>query len=234
MAQQGINKGDVLLRLAGPSFIVGAILLVVFNILHPRPDDPSVAAQMVQKIAENRGGFWEVVNLLLAVGIWAFMIGAAGVYRSISAGSGAVFARLGFYGIIVGTALWSALFALMGFGLPLVVEEMQNATGTTAATLGVVASSLVGMTTGLFSMTIIVYWLAFIFLGAGMALSRVYPKLLGWVGVVLGVATVGAVGLPQAFAGPSDVVTNLLFPILATISTAWGLAIGIWLVRKAW
>ena len=40
-AAQGVAKGDVLQRLAGMSFIVGAVQLVLFFILHPQVSDPS-------------------------------------------------------------------------------------------------------------------------------------------------------------------------------------------------
>lgn len=232
--QQGISKGDVLQRLAGLSFVVGAILLIIFNLLFPRASDPSNAGQFVQKVADTRGGLWEVDNLLLAVGIWGFMIGVTGVYRSITTGSAAAWARLGYYGVVVGTTLWTVLFAMQGFGLPLVVEQWQQAVGPGKDSLGLIASSLVYLTNGLFSMTVIVFWLAVIFVGIGMALSAVYPKWIGAVAIVLGVATVAAVGLPQALAGPSQAVTNVIFPILSLLSTVWGLVVGAWILRKAW
>lgn len=231
MAQQ-TYKGDVLQRIAGLSFIVGAILLVVFNILFPRASDPADAGAFVQKVADNRGGLWELVNLMLAIGIWAFMIGAAGVYRSITTGGAAVWARLGFYGIIVGTTLWTALFALNGFGLPLIVEQWGSASGATKDTLSVVASSVVNLTNGLFTMSVIVNWLALSFLGIGMTLSSVYPKWLGWVILALGVLTVVLVGIPQGFTGPSKTVSNLIFPILSILSTVWALILGIWITRR--
>ena len=62
--QQGIVKGDVLLRLAGLSFIVGAIVTGVFNILAPRSGDPSDVQAGIQLIADNKG-FFQVDQLLL-------------------------------------------------------------------------------------------------------------------------------------------------------------------------
>ena len=221
MAQQAY-KGDVLQKIAGLSFIVGSILLIVFNILFPRASDPSDAAQFIQKVADNRGGLWEIDNLLLAVGIWGILIGATGVYRSITTGGAAAWARLGYYGLVVGTALWTALFALNGFGLSQVVKEM----GTDK-----VGESLVLMTNGLFSMVVIEWWLALTFLGIGMALSAVYPKGLGWVIIILGVATV-VVGVLQGLGGPSKTLTNVLFPIVSILSTLWTLVVGIWITRR--
>lgn len=232
--QQGIVKGDVLQRIGGVSFIAGAILLAVFNAVLPRADDPANLGKVIQEIVDARGGLWEVSHLLLAVGIWALMIGVVGVYRSIDTGAGAVWARLGFYGVIVGTALWTVLFALEGLGLPQVVELWEKASGADKPSLFQAASSISLLNMGLFSMVIIVYWLALLFLGIGMVLSAVYPRWLGWSIIILGVATVAAVGIPQAFAGASQIVTNVLFVVFSGLSTLWALAIGIWVARKAW
>ncbi len=231
--QQGIAKGDVLSRIAGISFIVGAVLLLVFNILLPRADDPSNVQAVILNVASNRGGFWELAHLLLAAGIWGLMIGLAGVYRSISTGGAAVWARLGFYGVIVGTTLWSVTFALDGLGLAAVMGEWTKASGSDKATLFLVASSLSRINVGLFSMTIITFWMALAFVGVGMALSTVYPKWLGWALIVLGVATVAAVGVPQALTGASQTL-QLLFVALSILTTLWALVIGIYITRKAW
>jgi hypothetical protein len=82
-------------------------------------------------------------------------------------------------------------------------------------------------------MSIIVNWLALTFMGVGMALSSVYPKWVGWALIVLGVATVAAVGLAQLFTGPG-VISNVLFPILATLTLLLALVVGAWTLRKAW
>lgn len=229
---QGIAKGDVLQRLAGVSFIAGAIMLVVFNVLHPRIDDPEDMERLIQQVADNLGGFWEVDHLLLAVGIWAFMIGVVGVYRSISTGGAAPWARLGFYGVIVGTTLWSVLFALDGLGLPMVVEEWEKATGPNKVTLLLIATSMSQLNTGLFSITIMIYWLALTFLGIGMVLSTVYPKWLGWAIIALGAATV-VEGIISALAGISQAL-QISFVILSLLSTVWALVLGVFISRKAW
>ncbi|MBI4234027.1 MAG: hypothetical protein HY686_06260 [Chloroflexi bacterium] len=235
MQQGAIAKGDVLQRLAGIMFVVGGILTLVFNFLYPRASDPTFdnVQLTLQAIADKGSTFYRVDNLLLAVGLWGLMIGWVGVYRSLSSGSAAVWARLGFYGVIVGTTLWTVVFGMnMGFGL--VVEQWASSAEPAKATWLVVASALTRLQFLLFSMTVIVYWLATAFIGIGIVLGAVFPKWLGWVLVILGVVTVVVVGLPQVLAGPSQVVSNVLFPILATLSTLWAVATGIWVLRKAW
>ena len=64
--EQGTYKGDVLQKVAGLSFIVGAILLAVFAVLNPGggPDDID---DVIQTIADNNGGFWQIDHILIAV-----------------------------------------------------------------------------------------------------------------------------------------------------------------------
>ena len=229
-ATDGIAKGDVLQRIAGPSFIVGAILLVAGNILHPRSDTD---LELMQDIAADMGGLWEAYHLMLVVGMWALLIGVVGIYRSISTGGGATWARLSFYGLLVGITLWTVLFATDGLGLPLVVESWEDATGSDKRTLFLIANALGDFNFGLFTIAILANWLAFTFLGVGMVLSTVYPKVYGWTILVLGVATVGAVGIPQGFTGETD-TTQILFAVLSLLSTVWVLMVGLWVTRRAW
>lgn len=230
--QQQITKGDVLSRLAGISFIVGAIVLVVFGILHPQVDDRTDIPAVIQKIADTNGGFWEADHLLIAVGYWALMIGVVGVYRSVSVGGAAAWARLGFYGVIVGTTLWSVLMALDGVGLAVVAEQWEEATGADKATLLLAATSLDGFLDGMRSIVSIVYWLALVFLGIGMALSTVYPKWLGGAIVLVG-ATMVVVGFLLGLTGISDPLL-IVFIVSSLLTFLWALVTGIWIARKAW
>src|SRR3989304_5360976 len=102
--QQGVVKGDALQRIASAGFVIGAVLLIVFNFLLPRAADPSNTQDVLTKWGGQKG-LTQLCALLLAVGIWGVMMGTAGVYRSITA-NGAAWARLGFYGITVVTAIW--------------------------------------------------------------------------------------------------------------------------------
>jgi steroid 5-alpha reductase family enzyme len=101
------------------------------------------------------------------------------------------------------------------------------------ATAYSVAASLYAASAAVETMSIIVFWLALVFLGIGMVLSTVYPRWMGWVGIVLGIATVAAVGIIEAFAGPSSTL-ELTFMVLSLLTTLWALVIGIWVARKAW
>ena len=100
-------------------------------------------------------------------------------------------------------------------------------------TLFLIANALGDFNFGLFTLAILANWLALTFLGVGMVLSTVYPKVYGWAIVVLGVATVGAVGIPQGFTGENDTM-QVLFAVLSLLSTVWALMVGVWITRRAW
>ncbi len=225
MAQEE-TKGDVLQRIAGVSFIAGGILLIVFNALFPRVDDPSDTQLVLTKLADNET-FSLIVQLGIAVGLWALMIGVVGVYRSISTGGAAAWARLGFYGIIVGVTLQTAAYAAGIAATGAAAEQGGTELGTAAYTI---AAALNATSNSLFFMSVIVAWLALAFLGVGMVLSTVYPKWLGWAILILGVATV-VVGFIGALTDPTQVL-DLTFGVLAGLSTIWALVIGIIITRR--
>ena len=229
--QQGIVKGDVLQKIGSAGFIIGAILLVIFNVLLPRADDPSITQEVLQKLG-GQEVLTEVCALLLAIGAWAVMLGAAGVYRSISTGAGAAWTRLGFYGIVVGTAMWAVNFALT-MATAGAAANWLAAPAAGQVTAYSVAASLYAGSQAVETMSIIVYWLALAFLGIGMAVSTVYPRWLGWIGIVLGIGTMAAVGIVAAFTGLSSTL-QLTFMVLSLLSMLWALVTGIWVARKAW
>ncbi len=54
--EQGAYKGDVLQKIAGLSFIVGTIVLVVFGLLHPAEDLEDLSAT-IQALPTAMGDF---------------------------------------------------------------------------------------------------------------------------------------------------------------------------------
>ena len=203
--------------------------MVVFVVLHP-PIDPAEIQEFIEKVADNVGGRWEGVQLIRAFGLTALLLGFLGVYRSITTGTAAIWARLGFYGVIVTTAFWMAHTAVeLGFS-PL-LEDWKEATGTDKQTLFLVDFSLRQVNLGLIVIAAFVYSLTLIAFGLGMSLSGVYPRWFGWIIVILGVPLLVlsvAVGLTLNLA--------IAFPmlILTLLSYVWALIPGIWLIRKAW
>lgn len=211
--------------------IVGAVLLIVFNILVPRPADPSNMRSAMMNTVDNFFLF-QLSHLMLAVGILGTMIGSAGVYRSIT-DRGAAWARVGFYGIVVGTVLWMITYGITSVD----ASTAANWAAATAAEKTVfysVAVATISVGKAAYIMSILLFWLALVFLGIGMAISPVYPGWLGWVGAALGTGMVAIVGVPQFMAGEVNTSSMVIFAGLALLTTGWFLVTGIWVARKAW
>ena len=228
--QQGIIKGDVLQRIGSVGFIIGAILLVIchFLIPHSSPGNP----QDLLRPYGQQPGLTTMFALLYAVGFWGLMIGWVGVYRSISTGGAAAWARLGFYGVVVGTTLYTISWALL---MATAARAAIWLAAPDAAKIAAVhaAGALYAAFWAMQAMRIIVYWLALVFLGIGMVLSAVYPRWMGWVVIVLGIVQMVVGGFIPLFGGPPS-ATSMIFDVLLALTGLWALVIGIWVARKAW
>lgn len=227
---QSIVKGDTLHKLASAGFIIGAILFVISGLLMPYAAKPTSNIQeMLTPLGEHEFRT-QASSLLMAISFWAAMVGTMGVYRSINAG-GSAWARMGFNFILVGTALWTISLSLDVAIASAVAKWLAASTiGKEAAWGAVIALNAVGR--GVVPMTWIVYWLAFAFLDMGMIGSAVYPRWLGWTGLIVSIPMI-VLGVIQIFTERSTTLT-LVFAILMSLTELWDLVVGIWVARRAW
>jgi hypothetical protein len=229
MQEQGIIKGDILQRIGSVGLILGAVLMIIAGILYPRISDISSTQVVLQTYADQEL-LTQICKFLFSIGIWTVLAGAMGIYRSISA-RGAAWARLGFYGILAGTAMFTIAWALT-------MAEAGAAANWVAApdagkaTAYSVAATLHAASMSAETMSGMEYWLAIIFLGIGMVLSAVYPRWIGWIGIVLGIVTVVGMAI-MALTGISNTIFTGVMVILI-LTFLWFLVVGIWVARKAW
>jgi len=230
MTQQGIVKGDEQQKLGSAGLIVGAVLITIGGIWVTMVGLAN-PMEALSKFSENVH-LLQSVALLITFGWWAVMVGVVGVYRSISV-SGAAWARLGLYFMIMGCVL-----STLGLSLDISYSNLianwltaPDASREFARNLITIYSPTNGIGRGVFPMNVMSNWLAFGFLGIGMIRSSIYPRWLGWFGLILSV-----IGLPMgatiAFIG-REAVWNF-FTVLAFLTILWFLALGIWMARKAW
>jgi hypothetical protein len=228
--QQDIVQGDALQKIGGAGFIVGAILMALGGLLMPyAAKSTSNVREMLTPLGENEFSA-QMSSLLMMIGIWAMMVGATGLCRTITVG-GAAWARQGSNFILVGTATWTASLASDVATASAVAKWLAAPIEAKEATWSVVAA-LNAVGRGLYPSTIIVYWLAYAYLGIAMILSAVYPRWLGWAGLILSMPGV-ALGVIQIFTERSTTLT-LGFAVLSLLTTLWAFVVGIWVARKAW
>jgi Domain of unknown function (DUF4386) len=228
--EPGITKGDSLQKISSAGFILGAILIGIGGLLMPNAAKPtSDLHEMLTPLGEHASRTI-VSSLLMVIGFWAVLIGAAGIYRSIIAG-GAAWARLGFYFVVGGTVLWTISLANDIGTANLVANWLASPTDGQEALWSVIAALSVSAR-GLLALTWMIYWLALAFLGIGMLRSAVYPRWLGWAGFISSIPMV-ALGIVQMFTLRSTLLT-LVFAVLMLLTTLWFFVVGIWVERKAW
>jgi hypothetical protein len=160
----------------------------------------------------------------------AVLLGATGVYRSITAG-GSAWARMGFNFILMGTVLWTISLA----GDVATASNVSNwlaapANNKEAMWSAIAALSVSGR--GLLALTWIIYWLGLAFQGMAMIQSDVYPRWLGWAALILSVP-VTVLGAIQVFI-PRSITLTLVFSMLMMLTILWTLITGAWVVRKTW
>jgi hypothetical protein len=215
-------------RLGGWSAVVGSVLAGVGNLVHPVTPmhDPQGVARVIAG-----SGLWVPVHLAIVVGIALMLGGLVALSYSIRGGVAGALARLGLFAGVAGVAIGLVLVILDGVAAYQLAQEWAAAPpGDRAVALGLVhANETINF--ALASLFNLVFAGAtFILFGLAVALSGVYPRGLGWVVLVAGVASIGA-GLVQAFTGEPTEASRGLTIFGPTVITLWLLVVGILLAR---
>jgi len=216
-------------RIGGVAAVVGAVLGGVGNLIHPVTPEHD-AAGAAQVIAGS--DIWTPVHLAIVLAIFLMLGGLVAIYHSIRGGLPGALARFGLFAAVVGATIGLVLVILDGVAARQLAQEWASAApGEKAAALGLVHlnETLNFALASLFNFAFAAA--TFILFGLAVALSRIYPRWLGWAAVVAGLASVGA-GLIQALVGEPTTASRVLTIFGPTVITLWLLIMGILLLRK--
>jgi hypothetical protein len=218
------------LRIGSAAGIVGALLGMVGNLIHPATptDDPEGVARA---IADSE--LWVADHLAIVLGLILMLGGLVAIAHSIQGGLPGALARLGSVAAVAGITVGLILVTLDGLAAKQIAEAWTTAPPEEqAAALRLVqAEETINFAlAALFN--ILFAGVTFILYGLAVAWSRVYPRWLGWVVMVAGLGSVVA-GLVQAYAGESTTVTRVLTIIFPTVITLWLVQICVLLFRQA-
>lgn len=233
MTKQNIVNGDTLQRISSAGFIIGAVLVTASGLMMPHVNTPtSDLREMLTPMGEYQ--YRTIISSLFGmIGFWMALIGVIGVHRSIMASEtkGTVWARLGFYFTLIGTALWTISWA-MDINTANAVANWMSAPSDGKEAAWSIVATLSAFGRGVLPATWVIYWLALAFLNVGMLQGDIYPSWLGWTGLTVNVPMI-ALGVFQVFT-PRSITLTLIFSMLMMLTTLWNLAIGIWVARRAW
>jgi hypothetical protein len=208
------------------SFLGGAILILAGTLALPTLDLADVGA--AQQAFGAQAVRLQLCALLITVGVWSIMAGTAGV-PALLPDHGAVWARLGaqFHG--VGVVVWTIGMSL-DISYPAAIRSWLVAPPDEQVVAASVVAVLspVGFGRGIFPLNVMINWLAFGFLGLGMARSGAGARWLGWGGLILGGAGF-VLGILMTFLGRERLFG--LFAVLWGLTILWWAALG---VMKQW
>jgi hypothetical protein len=219
-----------LFRIGGASAVLGAVLGVVGNLLHPATSGPGHPAETAAVVAKS--DIWIPLHLALLVAFILMLGGLVAIHDSIRGGLPGALARLGLAAAIVGTAGGVVLLALDGFAAKHLAESWSSTVPALRADALAAFRAEDSINFALLSpLNLIFAGFTFVLYGLAVTLSRVYPAWLGWFAVVGG--TGGAIsGVVQAYIGEPSGLTNALGIAAPTIITLWLLVMGILLMRR--
>ncbi len=217
-------------RIGGVALTIGALMGMVGNLIHPATPsgDPEGVART---IAESE--IWIPVHLVIIIGLIFMLGGLVAIYHSISGGLAGALVRLGFVAAIAGVTVGLITVTLDAIGAKHIAEAWATAPPEEKAAALRLVSAEQNLEYALVSLFNILFaGVTFILYGLAVALSRVYPRWLGWVVVVAGLGSI-VVGIIQAYEGESTSTTRVLTIIFPTIITLWLALMGVLVVRKA-
>jgi hypothetical protein len=216
-----------LFRWGGMAAIGGAVLLLVFNLLHPRPTDfDNPAAGELQLVADSSA--WVPIHLGILLGTLLIVLGLFALARSLKGTPAEGLSRLALGSLLIAAPVSVLTWAVDGYGLKAAADA---AAGGQAGALAA-GMAVADITWGLFMFLILtILGITPIFYGAAIIASRVYPAVLGWVAIVFGLVSVVA-SLWGTLSGPTAPFF-LVFTVSSLVLTVFVLVAGVYLLRRA-
>ena len=210
-----------IVRLGAWGGIVGSLLAMVGNLLHPAT--PTIDPEGVARTIADSGS-WLPVHLVIVVGLILMLGGLVAISRSIQGGAAEALARLGLVAAVAGVAVGVILVIVDGVAAKHLAEAWAQAPPEeAAAALRVV----VGEETINFALAalfnILFAGVTFVLLGLAVAMDGRHPRGPAWVVVVAGLGSI-PVGLVQAYQGESVAFTRaatIMFPTVILLWVAW-------------
>lgn len=214
-----------LLRIGAVSAVLGVVVLIGGNAIHGG-DDPANLAVSLPQYAAN--GNWVVAHILQFLGFLLILGGLVGLHRSIPAEPGVALARLGLATALVAVGVFGANQAVDGIAIKFVAEEWVNAPAEEKEVAFRLAEAVRHIEIGTSSFSALILGMSIVLYGLAIAVSDVYPRWFGWVGVSIGLAW-GVSGVVIAYVGFSQ---HVLIGWLSMAVALWVLVIGVLMWRR--
>ncbi|HEX2259231.1 MAG TPA: hypothetical protein VHJ40_05745 [Actinomycetota bacterium] len=215
-------------RAGAAAAIVGAVLGIVFNIVHPRSSGVGSVIDELRLVAESR--IWRFDHFMLMWSIAFTLIGLVVIGRSFDKEPAASWGRVAIPIALVGGTLGLATIFADGMAVhDMATDWVANQSDVSLAS----ATAVSQVTLALFTALIFVFFgLTPLLYGVAVLGSDEYPKGLGYLPIASGVLGLVA-GSIQFMSGISQLTASILFPISSVATTVWLLLMGWYLWKRS-
>jgi hypothetical protein len=216
------------LRLGAVAAVVGAVVALVGNLLHPRYGDiPD--SELYRNIADS--DTWRIADAILVVALVLTIAGTVAIARSLEGGHDGGLARYGSMAAVLGGAIAIAQIGIETFAFKQAAVVVQHAQPQDIVGAFWATNAIDKLNTSLFDTWTIVYLgLAPLLLGTVALRTRRYPVGVGALALAGGLVclAVGFVNLLRQ----DQTATQIPFLVGSLLVTAWILVAGALLWRR--
>ena len=233
-ATAAASEGESERDLAKPALIALGFTLILGlpGIAHPQPepgdDNPRAFLETIVP-----SGTWTSFHLLSFVSFLFSVAFFLLLYRSLSRGRGAYFARLGLAMAIISVAISGVWMMLDGVAMKEIAGDWDAARGAEKVAVEQAAFAIEHFILALFSLNIALWTGATIFLfGLALLKDGRWPPPLGFAGMGVGSAAF-IIGTVQLFTERTAVVTHIMVPFIYVLQAIWFISLGVIWWRRA-
>ncbi len=220
-----------LFRVGAIGAMVGAALGLIFNLLHPRGSGIDTSLEELDLVADS--GIWLFVHYMLAWALAFSLVGLIAVARSFTGEAGESWGRFARAAAIASIGIAAVTVTVDGVAVKEVADNWAEAGRGTGSAAFATGDAVANVSLALF-ITVIgsLFGLTAVLFGVAGLVSADYPRWLGYMALVAGVAGLLTASI-TFLSGRSDVTLNVLFTISSLLYTIWLFTSGWYLWQRS-
>jgi hypothetical protein len=222
------HRDRPLLRIGATAGVLGVILQIATDQLHPAHAHPNDSAAAFAEYA--RSGIWVSVHIGQFLGTLLIVLALIALARTAARqpGTAGALASVGAVVAVIVAAVFTVQMAVDGVALKAAVDVWSSASGADKSTAFLMANDIRSIEKGLGGFFQMSNGLTLLALGLSLGLGHAFPRWLGWTGVLAGAGWFAG-GVITAHTGFSMEASRVLLgPLILTIVFVIGASVAMW------